>query len=398
LDALSVFLLEQGRMDEAIESLREALAAAAAQKHPNLSAELRLAQALFSQARCDEALAVLRTATESARQIASRDKSRRFVGFLASAIILQGRCLAQTGRTAEAAVLLQEACELSFRPAAGIPRHPVFDLAQILRNQGKPVEADAALESALRLANREGNEFVFQLLPAVYRSVRATQGADHAAALIREQLVSETAWLEQAGPVAAAPYSLAVLCAAAEVGAFGVIAPVVRARLAWWEQHTTDKAPAHAYATIAGEVLLAEGRQDEAERVLLVAAEGLERTKNYWRFETLWRGGYLDGALARFYTVCTRPEEPGRWRHFMVGGDDPEWELNLARSLFEAGRYREAAEILPGARTRLDERLARKPDNDRLNAIGSDAATLWKDCLARMESSRQVGGGATVRK
>jgi tetratricopeptide (TPR) repeat protein len=299
--------------------------------------------------------------------------------------------LAHMGRLADAEPLLREACALSFRPVGALNPHPAFALAKVLRELGKPAEADAALESALRQANREGNEYVFQLLPPVYRALRAAHAADRTNALLEEQLASEAAWIERNGAVTAAAYSLAVLCAAAEVGAFEQIAPIVEARLAWWQQNHANDAPVHAYGLLSGEIMLAQGRQADAERALLVASEGMERTKRYWKSELLWRAGHLDGALSRFYAVCSRPEQPAHWRTLIGGGPfDPEWELSVARSLFDAGRYREAGEILPRARAKLEERLAAKPGNNRWAAMFSAAEALWKDCVGRRGESADV--------
>ena len=61
----------------------------------------------------------------------------------------------------------------------------------------------------------------------------------------------------------------------------------------------------------------------------------------------------------------------------MKGGTfEPEWELMLARALFDAGRYREANEILPEARKRAEAQLAQRPEHDRLVAVVAKAVEL----------------------
>lgn len=387
MEALSVVLLELGRLDEAIELSREAFTHASAQGADSGPAAALLAQLLHRRGRCDETLTLTRATAENFRQRVRRDPSRLFVLYLLDATMLHGDCLAHAGRLREAEPWFREACSLSLQPGVPLSHHSALSLANVLREQGKADDADTVLEDALRQAAREHNGFVFQLLPAVYRSRRFSPEADGAKAFLQEYLAGEAAWVEQSG-TAAVPYSLSLLCAAADLGAFELIAPIVRERLDWWRRHRPQEAPAYAYGVLAGEVLLAEGRQDEAERALLVASAGLERTKDYWDYGTLWRDGRLDGALARFYAACTLPEEPGRWRQRVGSGTfDLTWELRLAGALVAAGRYREAGDVLPGAMTRAREILAKKPDHDRWVALGSKADALWKECQAKLASN-----------
>ena len=109
-----------------------------------------LAQAIYAQDRPEEAAHFCRVSREAA---ADEDLSAQVVGRGANAKIL-----ARAGRGDEAEALAREAVDLAASTDFLTHRGEAFlDLAEVLRLNGQPPEAETALRAALELYERKGD-------------------------------------------------------------------------------------------------------------------------------------------------------------------------------------------------------------------------------------------------